>query len=93
MAIRDYIVQQQNLDLVTDSKIQMWHGLDFVVLKGPITVAVTQMHRQSTTAPFEYEPTYTIKIHDGQTRRIACEEYTGTHPGDWNTEIVLVSED
>ena len=93
MGIRDYIVQQQNVDLVTDSKLQMWHNVDFVVLKGPITVAVTQWHRLSPSAAYEYEPTYTIKIHAGQTRKIACEEYSGTHPGDWNTEIVLVSED
>jgi len=93
MSIRDYIVQQQNLDLVTDSKIQMWHGLDFVVLKGPITVAVTEWHRLLPTDAFVYEPTYTIKIHNGQTRRIECDQYSGTHPGDWNTEIVLVSED
>jgi hypothetical protein len=93
MALQDYVIQQNNVDMLTEARLQMWHRGDFVVLKGPITVAVTQWHRMGEAAPYTYEPTYTVKIHDGETRRFAMDEYSGAHPGDWNVEVALVSED
>ena len=92
MGIQSYIVQELNIDLKTDARIQMWHD-DFVVLKGPITVAVTQNHRLSDRDPYIIEPAHTVRIRAGETKKFTNEQYRATHPGDWNTEITLVSED
>jgi len=93
MPLQDFISQQQHVDYITGARLQMWHNADFVVLRGPATFTVSQNHRNSPQEPFVLEPSYSIKIRSGEVKKIVNQEYTGTHPGDWNTEVILVSED
>lgn len=83
-----YIVGRNNVDKVTKTTLEMWHGGDWVTLKGPITISVynwsSEGHGSSTNK---------IKIESEKTVTIGLDQYSEKFPGDWNTTITLVSVD
>jgi len=93
MPIADYITKKKHVDFVTGARLGMFHNGDYVTLKGPITISVSQTHRRTEKEPWTTEPTYTIRIREAENRTITNKEYTRTNVGDWNTEVALVSED
>jgi hypothetical protein len=86
--IRRYIIPggSNNIDAPTSTTLEMWHRGDTVELRGPITVLV---YVWSNDRPDTVSNTVTIK----DTMMIGNDEYSDTHPGDWNVKITLLKVD
>ena len=86
--IRKFIVFGDNVDKQTETVLEMWHGGDSVTLEGPITISVYTWREDGPGSA-----TNTYKLGTGEDKTFALEQYTESHPGDWNTRITLVSVD
>jgi hypothetical protein len=81
-----YIMGSNNVDQLTATTLAMYHRGDWVELKGPITISVLVWHTDDPSTV-----TNTVILKSGQTVTIGVDEYSETHPGDWNATITLVS--
>ena len=96
MDISQFVVDQQHADNINGAAINMGHDGDYVVLEGPITVAVWYVHAPvqiGPGTPVEYTQPQVSSIPAGESRTFNLVDGRDDHPGDWNMYILLVSID
>ncbi len=86
--INTYVVAKNNVDRMEGNKLEMWHRDDMVELRGPITIEVYHWHLD-----IPFEKTETVTIVEGETYSVYLDEYSGTHPGDCNITVTLLTVD
>ena len=86
--ISTYVVDSSNVDVLKGATLEMWHRGDWVELRGPTTIRVEGWSIDSSDTTSDI-----VNIAGGNSWRIELDEYSATHPSDWNYRITLLSGD
>lgn len=87
---RKMIVESQDIDILEQNQIQMYHNSDFVTLKSIIPHLITVIHHPDPAGPTAPETEESTELIWLSPKTFTHFERTPDYPGAWTTRIYWV---